>query len=558
MSRINHITIRNFRGIKDLSQSFEKENLIILIGRGDSGKSTILAAISAVLSPSWNLIFSDLDFYLQDTSKPIEIEVTLSQIPVELLKESKFGLYFTNELHNEFQDACNLSELSLVVKLTVDETLEPHWVVKARPHSAVDDKPISSKDRALFAVNHISDYTDNQFSYNRQSPLYALTKSSLEEGVTIERVKSELIRSMTDSVQEEQLKPLNGPLDNLKQTAAKLGLTLADIGAQIDIKENPYTGNSIALHNDNLPYRLHGKGSKRLMSIAIQTELTKQGGIVLIDELEQGLEPDRIITLVRILKEINEGQVFITTHSMNVVLEAEWNNLFIFNKGATQLAKVNENLDGLRRTNPQVFFAKKVICCEGKTELGFIRAFDSWVCGHKKTSLSANGIVIANAAGGNKMYTYAEELKQLGYETCVFADDDRPEELEKAKGRATKEGIPLILCKKGYCFEQQIFSDMPWEKLPLITNCRQDGFPAHNINVPEEITKKLGTNIVIEEQKKIRKDLTDLAVKKNKEWFKHIPGGEFLGTVVMECFDELPEECALKENIKSLIKWCDL
>lgn len=48
MSHIKHISIKNYRGIKELSQEFGNEKLIILIGRGNAGKSTILSAISAV------------------------------------------------------------------------------------------------------------------------------------------------------------------------------------------------------------------------------------------------------------------------------------------------------------------------------------------------------------------------------------------------------------------------------------------------------------------------------------------------------------------------------
>lgn len=316
MSHITNLKIKNFRGIKDLNQDFGAEKFIVLIGRGDSGKSTILSAIYAVLSPTWNMAFSDLDFHNQDTSQAIEIEVTLKELPIELIKESKYGLYVNNALEENVKN----EDLYIVLKLTVDETLEPHWVVKAREESGIDDKPISAHDRALLAVNYITDYTDNQFAYNRQSPLYALTKVKLDGDDAIERVKSRLIRSMASSIKAEQLKPLNAPLEDLKITAQKLGLNIADLCAHIDIKENPYTGNSIALHNESLPYRLHGKGSKRLMSIAIQSELTKHGGIVMVDELEQGLEPDRITTLVRILKNTTSGQVFITTHSLNVIL----------------------------------------------------------------------------------------------------------------------------------------------------------------------------------------------------------------------------------------------
>ena len=554
MSHIKNIKIRNFRGIKELSQDFGNEKFIVLIGRGDSGKTTILSAIYAALSPSWNMAFSDLDFYNQDTSHPINIELTLNELPDVLIKESKYGLYIQNDLDEDLKN----EDLSIIINLTVDETLEPHWVVKAREGSDIDDKPISAMDRALLAVNYITDYADNQFAYNRQSPLYTLTKTRLEDGHTIERVKSELIRSMTSSIKPEQLALLNTPLESLKITAEKLGLNVSDLCVQIDIKENPYTGNSIALHNDSLPYRLHGKGSKRLMSIAIQSELTKQGGIVMVDELEQGLEPDRIITLVRILKCTTNGQVFITTHSLNVILEAEWNNLFVVNKGAKTLSIVNESLNACRRSNPQAFFAKKIICCEGKTEIGFIRAVDTWVQQKYKTSLSAQGVVVVNAEGGSKMYTYATMLKTLGFITSVFADDDKPQELKKYKEDAENKGVKLFLCELGNCLEQQIVKDLPWDEIQTIINCPQDGFPYQNIQLPEGFEEKIKGASDAETKDGIRSEIVALAINKNKEWFKHIPGGEFLGTVFCDSYDNIDSNVCLKQNINSLLNWCNI
>lgn len=100
MSHITRLSIKNYRGIKDLTHEFGNEKFIVLIGRGDSGKSTILSAIYAVLSPSWNMTFSDLDFHDQNTTVPIEIEATLKELPNELLTESKYGLYIQNDLNS--------------------------------------------------------------------------------------------------------------------------------------------------------------------------------------------------------------------------------------------------------------------------------------------------------------------------------------------------------------------------------------------------------------------------------------------------------------------------
>lgn len=93
MAKIHSIRIQNFRGIQNLEYAFKDAGFICLIGRGDSGKSTILEAISMVLSPNWNISFYDTDFYNCNIDAPISIEVVVYNIPDKLLHENKFGLY---------------------------------------------------------------------------------------------------------------------------------------------------------------------------------------------------------------------------------------------------------------------------------------------------------------------------------------------------------------------------------------------------------------------------------------------------------------------------------
>ena len=92
MAKIYSLSIKNFRGINEFHQVFNSD-LICLIGRGDSGKSTILEAISYVLSASWNHSFFDNDFHNCNTNSAIIIEATLKDLPPDLIREDKFGLY---------------------------------------------------------------------------------------------------------------------------------------------------------------------------------------------------------------------------------------------------------------------------------------------------------------------------------------------------------------------------------------------------------------------------------------------------------------------------------
>ena len=79
MATLHNLKIRNFRGIENFDQNFDN-GLICIIGRGDSGKSTILEAINLVLSSSWTMSFYDSDFYNCHINTPIEIEATITSV----------------------------------------------------------------------------------------------------------------------------------------------------------------------------------------------------------------------------------------------------------------------------------------------------------------------------------------------------------------------------------------------------------------------------------------------------------------------------------------------
>ena len=185
MAKIIHLDIKNYRGIKHLPLEFTVEqNLICLIGRGDSGKTTIVNAISSALSPSWNLNFYDTDFYNCDHSGNIEIIISLIDIPEKFLSDNKFGFYVRglNTQNNSIIDDLTLEELNedlipvLTIKLTVDSSLEPQWVVTNTREQ--EDKPINGTDRAQLNCYMISDYIDRHFCWNKGNPLSALLKST--------------------------------------------------------------------------------------------------------------------------------------------------------------------------------------------------------------------------------------------------------------------------------------------------------------------------------------------------------------------------------------------
>src|SRR5690606_31669797 len=148
--------------------------------------------------------------------------------------------------------------------------------------------------------------------------------------------------------------------------------------------------------------------------------------IILIDELEYGLEPHRIIRLVDALgaKDTDPSiQVFMTTHSPVVVRELSGNQLMIMRQSETRhsikQADVSDDIQGSIRKFPEALLAPKILICEGASEVGLIRGLDQYNVEQNKPSLLAQGTVLVDG-GGDTTILRALAFQSLGYQVAIF------------------------------------------------------------------------------------------------------------------------------------------
>lgn len=558
MAKIHSIHIENFRGIKKLDQTFFNEQFVVLIGRGDSGKTTILNAISYVLSPNWNINISDFDFYNSDINENIVIEVAVGDLPKDLLTEQKFGHYInllkgdtiTSDIDDDDADQENPI---LRIRLTIDSTLEPKWVVCSGRD--IGDIAISASDRAKLNMFFVSDYIDKHFTYSKGSPLYTLLRQQLDDLTITDKKLTQVVRESYEVIkQSNTFSEFDAASIQILDTAKKLGLTISELKTLLEFKENAYTESNITLHSQDRPYKLHGKGSKRLLSIAIQQSLIGDGGIMLIDEIEQGLESDRVRNLTRLLCKNGTGQIFITTHSKDVVLEPEITSIYLKRNDSDTLYTFPDNFQGIMRGQPAAFFAKRIICCEGATEEGIIRAISDSIQEKRGFGIAVQGIVHIDCGGGDKFYEQALKFSSAKYDTMVFCDDDN-RDIDKSKEKALRKGIKVVLCDEGKSIEQQLFNDLPWQGVCDLIDyaIREHGDKvlqnsAYN-NIDE--IKKLNE----EEQVNARIYFGGKAKTAEHSWFKRIHHGEAIGQLWIKYYNELSQESTLKKEYDEIIKW---
>ncbi|MBI2470629.1 MAG: ATP-binding protein [Planctomycetes bacterium] len=565
MARIYELKINNFRGIKTFSQKFNK-NFVCLLGRGDSGKTTILDAVSFVLSPNWNNSFYDSDFYNGNADNYIEIEASLLDLPEKLIKEEKYGLYIrgldsNGDIQDKLQDD---HEKVLTIKLEVKKDLEPQWYVVNKRQEPLR---ISATDRAKLDVFMVSDYVDRHFSWSRGNPLYSILKENQTSDGEKSDVIIEALREAKGKIDQDSFSQFNDVTERVKKVSSDFGIDLSRAKTTVDFRDVSIKDGRVCLHDGDVPLRLKGKGSKRLISIAIQTILAQYGGIILIDEVEQGLEPDRVKHLVRILSKDNKGQIFITTHSSEVVTELEAEDLVIVNnnEGNVTISTPNKNFQDIIRACPEAGYAKKVIVCEGNTETGICRALDTYRKMNNKEYMSFKNCIYTSG-GGHSFTTRAMKLKELGLTVCVFCDSD-DSNLNPTKDDLENSDVKIFDCDKNNAIEQQVLQDLPWDGVKELIDYVIKNKSIEEMQLKESIKSKYKGTFPDEfkntDTPEMRKAIADVSCSKDangKEkknaWFKRIDHGEFLGSTIFKYFEKM-EGKKIKEQLKKLSNWID-
>lgn len=433
--RIRKIEIRNFRSILSLDW-VPSAGINCLIGPGDSGKSSILDAIDLCLSARRNVSIDDTDFFNLDVTQPISISLTLGALPDGLKNIDIYGDYlraFDAATGLVEEEPCQGLEIVILFNLTIASDLEPVWsLVSQRAQQQGIERSIAWKDRVNIAPARLGNYANSNLSWSRGSVLNRLSEERVNLGAELARAAREARVNFGNQAGVQ----LAQALRTVTETANSLGVSVgASAKALLDAHSVSIGDGAIALHNESgVPLRSLGTGSARLLIAGLQRAASDSASILLIDELEYGLEPHRLTRLLGSLgaKE-NEPplQVFMTTHSPVAVRELNGNQVFVVRAttGGHQVRQVGiaDDVQSTIRLDPEAFLAKTVIVCEGASEVGFVRGMDDYWIAQGYSSLLASGVAYVNVGGGDpdRCFVRGSSFLALGYRVIVLVDSDK-------------------------------------------------------------------------------------------------------------------------------------
>lgn len=471
MARIRKVEISNFRCIKSLTW-LPSSGLNCLVGPGDTGKSTLLDAIDLCLGARRSVQFTDADFFGIDVSKPVSVTLTIGELDDPLKNIESYGLYLRgfNPATGVVEDEPEKElETVLCLNMSVGADLEPVWALvsdRAKAQSAT--RNLAWGDRIRLAPTRIGAMGEFNLSWRRGSVLNRLTDERADASEALARAAREA-RTAFGSEAETQL---GETLALVQKTAAELGIEVgAKVRALLDAHTVAFSGGTISLHDDaGVPLHRRGIGSTRLLTAGLQRAAAENSQLLLVDELEYGLEPHRIIRFLGSLGAKEKSpplQVFVTTHSPVALRELSGGQLHVLRKDGDIHVALNvgdeDDVQSTLRLYPEAFLASSVLVCEGASEVGFVRGCDRYqVATGGKPSFTACGAALIDCGGGEADRPFKRGLVflRLGYRVAVLRDNDLTPTPDVEK-EFRDAGGHVVSWRGDRALEDELFASLP-------------------------------------------------------------------------------------------------
>jgi len=548
---IKKLKIKEFKSIEDEEIEFDR-GLNILVGPNNAGKTNIIEAIDLILGDVYLPNFEPTTdhFFNGDESKEIIMEACLEGDK--------------DEIRNIFPNN-NSNQIAIRFRY-------------------------SKSNKGVFEIyNHILNQWECKTSYSKPSPygyyydldkkLFFLRVKSLRNIMEIApiRWKSPLKyfkEIIIKKAPEAKLKEVISEIEEAKNKLSEIDEVKNIISAllkiskeQTDIK-NIYISPSPTKYSDILNemkiliddgYQSEvikkGLGTQNLIIISLFRvmakyirEEEKKFIIYGIDEPEIGLHPHNQRQLISSLNTLSEySQVIITTHSDRLIDITTIDKIIRISKKGNETKKHKLNLSSEEkkileihgRGLEEIFFAKRILIVEGKTEEGFFPEASKKIIQNQQTtnateeinySFDYNSVSVLNGNGDN-IYRFIKICNTLEIPFIVLVDDDKIKNngytqfLEKLKEVGYLENSTFDTLSRISDFDQQveklkeinIYVYPPFEKM-ICENLSDDSL--QKVKNAIEFVKSNWGYEVSESDCNIEniKDIVFQALIKNKRW----------------------------------------
>ncbi len=438
--RVKELRIENYKIFKAINVLFN-DNVNIFVGENDSGKTTILEALSMVLTGKINggTILSRLtpDWFNNEIRNQYINDIKSSgkpQLPLISIEAYFDGLTEQDEKIKSYRGANNSRrEDHIGVKLEIKFNEEYSETYKQLlSEQKIDDIPIE-----LYKVDFRS-FAGPDYYINATSKKVAYIDATKKDyGVVLNKF---VASSINEYLSEEERTNLRlayrsnrhnfTDSEAVKNLNAKLQAehSFRDKHITLNLRENDIDGwkSEMSLSLDNIPLDNAGFGTQNMVKTEMFIQQNIDVDILIIEEPENNLSYTNMSILISRLSENTNKQIFISTHSSFVANKMGLQNIHLVGEGNTkpfkELSKATYNyfikLPGFNTL--RVLLANKIILVEGPAdELIIQRAYKD---NYRKLPIE-DGIDVMSV-GGVAFKRYCELAQLINKNIVIVTDND--------------------------------------------------------------------------------------------------------------------------------------
>lgn len=438
---ISKIHIENFKGFKGSFKLSLNNDVNILVGDNEAGKSTIIEAIHLALTGLLNgrYLKNELTEYIFNN------EVVLEYI--QSLKTGNTPIYPPHILIEIFIEGDDLAEFEgdgnsekitargVFVKIAFDERYQKEYElliksgdIKTLPIEYYNmvwttfarDENITS--RIIPIKSALIDSSSNRQQNGSDVYISRIVKEFLNHEEIIE--VSQAHRKMKESFMgEESIKKINKKIEEAAKISDK------KIELSIELSSKNAWESSLMTYLEDIPFHYIGKGEQCMIKtkLALSHKKAKQASIILLEEPENHLSHTKLNQLIRDIRTENEEkQILISTHSSFVANKLGLDHLILLNNRKTVRLKdlkkdtkdFFEKLSGYDTL--RLILCKKAILVEGDSdELVVQKAFMDANEGKLPIELGIDVISV-----GTSFLRFLEIATKIDKKVSVVTDND--------------------------------------------------------------------------------------------------------------------------------------
>ncbi len=492
--QLTQLNIKNFRGIEELS--FSLDNICVLIGENNAGKSTILDAIRICLTRTLTrrgAVFDEYDYYLPNatsepsTSPPIEITLRFAE-----RQENEWADEISQLLGPAEQvDMNDLRSVTLQVTSGFDSAIGDYATdynflnLVGAPLTTAKLPRYLTNLRQLVPAFYLASLRDAAQEFRARSPFWGPFVRSLDIDEDARKELEAALLELNRKVLEKHA-AFNTVKDRLRQTADLLPLGNADpvsidaVPSKVfDILSRTQV-NLASKTGAQIPIVRHGSGTQSFAVICLfdaflRSQIVEGYGdhaepLLALEEPEAHLHPSAIKAVGQMLQSLS-GQKLLSTHSGDLLAGVPLDKIrrlrrtngkisvHQVEKGVLTQDEANKLDYQIRSTRGSLLFSRCWLLVEGETEALLVVE-----CARAMTyDLYVDGVSCIEFAqvGVEKFIKLAD---QLGIEWVVLADNDDAGESYKRSAQAQLNGrtendhirlldhgtMEVFLCMEGY------------------------------------------------------------------------------------------------------------